>query len=229
METMFDTLLQLPLFQGLGPEDFTTIIEKVKLHFVKHRSGETFIQSGRTCDQLLFLLKGEVSCNTVSPDRKVTFIERIEAPYVFEPQSLFGMSTRYVSSYTASGEVHTVSVSKALVMSELFRYDIFRLNYMNIISNRAQTFYSRLWETIPTETEKKIAHFLLNHTERPYGEKILKVKMEDLATLLDDTRLHVSRALNSLQDSQLATLHRKEIRIPDLKRLTETILGQMGA
>lgn len=224
METMFDTLLQLPLFQGLGPEDFTTIIEKVKLHFVKHRSGETFVQSGQTCDQLLFLLKGEVACNTVSPDGKVVFIEQIEAPYVFEPQSLFGMSTCYVSSYKAHGQVHTVSVSKALVMSELFRYDIFRLNYMNIISNRAQTFYNRLWEPVPTETEKKIVHFLLNHTERLAGEKVLKVKMEDLALALDDTRLHVSRALNNLQAHHLVTLHRKEIRIPDLKRLAETIL-----
>lgn len=225
METMFDTLLQLPLFQGLGPEDFTTIIEKVKLHFVKHRSGETFVQSGQTCDQLLFLLKGEAACNTVSPDGKVVFIEQVEAPYVFEPQSLFGMSTRYVSSYKAHGQVHTVSVSKALVMSELFRYDIFRLNYMNIISNRAQTFYNRLWEPVPTDTEKKIVHFLLNHTERLTGEKVLKVKMEDLALALDDTRLHVSRALNTLQDKQLVTLQRKEIRIPDLKRLVETILG----
>ena len=33
METMFDTLLQLPLFQGLAQEDFTCILEKVKLHF----------------------------------------------------------------------------------------------------------------------------------------------------------------------------------------------------
>ena len=28
METMFDTLLQLPLFQGLCHEDFTNILEK---------------------------------------------------------------------------------------------------------------------------------------------------------------------------------------------------------
>lgn len=225
METMFDTLLQLPLFQGLGAEDFTAIIEKVKLHFAKHRSGETFIQSGRTCDQLLFLIKGKAVCSTVSPDGKVNFIEQIEAPYVFEPQSLFGMCTRYVSSYTAESEVHTVSVSKALVMSELFKYDIFRLNYMNIISNRAQTFYSRLWETVPADTEKKIVHFLLSHTERLSGEKVLKVKMEDLATVLDDTRLHVSRALNDMQERRLVTLHRKEIRIPDMKELVETILA----
>ena len=46
METMFDTLLQLPLFQGLCHEDFTSILDKVKLHFIKHKVGETIIESG---------------------------------------------------------------------------------------------------------------------------------------------------------------------------------------
>ncbi len=56
METMFDTLLQLPLFQGLCHEDFTNILEKVKLHFTRHKPGEPLIKSGEVCDQLLFLL-----------------------------------------------------------------------------------------------------------------------------------------------------------------------------
>ena len=37
---MYDTLLQLPLFQGLAQEDFTCILGKVKLHFTKHKAGE---------------------------------------------------------------------------------------------------------------------------------------------------------------------------------------------
>ena len=40
METMFDTLLQLPLLQGLAREDFTQILAKVKLSFVKYYSGD---------------------------------------------------------------------------------------------------------------------------------------------------------------------------------------------
>ncbi len=35
MNTMFDTLLQLPLFQGLAQEDFTNILGKVKLSFLQ--------------------------------------------------------------------------------------------------------------------------------------------------------------------------------------------------
>ena len=33
---MYDNLLQLPLFQGLNKNDFTSIIEKVRLHFLTY-------------------------------------------------------------------------------------------------------------------------------------------------------------------------------------------------
>jgi CRP-like cAMP-binding protein len=135
---MFDTLLQLPLFQGLAQEDFTNILGKVKLSFTKHKAGEVIVKAGDTCSQLIFVLKGEISSCTSSANTSYSFTEYFQAPYVIEPQSLFGMSTSYVSTYTAQTETHTVSISKAFVMSELFKYDIFRLNYMNIISNRAR-------------------------------------------------------------------------------------------
>ena len=52
---MYDTLLQLPLFQGLAHEDFTNILGKVKLHFTKHKAGETLVKKGTTCGQLIFI------------------------------------------------------------------------------------------------------------------------------------------------------------------------------
>ena len=101
METMFDTLLQLPLFQGLCHEDFTSILDKVKLHFIKNKAGETIIENGSPCKQLRFLLKGKVSIVTTSKENIYTVIEQMEAPYLIEPQSLFGMNTNYASSYIA--------------------------------------------------------------------------------------------------------------------------------
>lgn len=71
METMFDTLLQLPLFQGLCHEDFTNILEKVKLHFTKHKAGDVIVKSGTPCDKLIFLLKGKYPCK---PLRKMDFL-----------------------------------------------------------------------------------------------------------------------------------------------------------
>ncbi|MEY8686974.1 Crp/Fnr family transcriptional regulator [Bacteroides sp. AN502(2024)] len=219
METMFDTLLQLPLFQGLCHEDFTSILDKVKLHFSKYKAGEAIIKRGSPCTQLCFLLKGEVSIVTNSKENIYTVIEQMEAPYLIEPQSLFGMNTHYNSSYIAHTEVHTVSISKAFVLSDLFKYEIFRLNYMNFVSNRAQNLYSRLWEEPTQDLKSKIIRFFLLHCEKMQGEKIFKVKMDDLARYLDDTRLNTSKALNELQDNGLLELRRKEILIPDAQKL----------
>ncbi len=223
---MFDTLLQLPLFQGLRHEDFTNIIEKVRLHFIKHRPGETLVREGDKCDQLLFLIKGEITSATTSYDKTFTITEYIAAPCVIEPDSMFGMNTNYTSSYIAHGEANTVSISKALVMSDLFNYDIFRINYMNYISNHSQTLQSHLWRPQSTEPEHKFVHFLLTHVERPYGKKIVKVKMEDLARILDVTRLKISNTLNNLQEQQLVILRRKEIEVPDLQKLVATVIQQ---
>ena len=43
--------------------------------------------------------------------------------------------------------------------------------------------------------------------------------MEDFATLLNDTRLSVSKVLNELQEMGLLVLRRKEIEIPEISLL----------
>lgn len=64
-------------------------------------------------------------------------------------------------------------------MSELFKYDIFRLNYMNIISNRAQSLSNRLWAENTDNLERRIGNFILTHIERPAGRKTLKIKWKN--------------------------------------------------
>ncbi|KAA6332308.1 hypothetical protein EZS27_019165, partial [termite gut metagenome] len=48
---MYDTLLRLPLFQGICREDLTAIIEKVKLNFLKYEAGKQIVRSGERCDK----------------------------------------------------------------------------------------------------------------------------------------------------------------------------------
>lgn len=221
METMFNTLLQLPLFQGLQQDDFTSILEKVKLHFRKHKPGELLLRHGTPCNQLLFVLRGEVSRQTVHPDGIYAITEYIAVPSLVEPYALFGMRTTYTSTYRATTPVDTVSISKSYLLKELFKYEIFRLNYLNIISNRSQTLFNRLWTPIEGDTpEARILSFICNHLDYPaVGKKIIKIKMEVLARIINETRISVSRTLNALQDEGLVQLRRGEIGIPDISKL----------
>ena len=218
---MYDTLLQLPLFQGLAKNDFTSILDKVKIHFLKRKAGDTVALGGEDCRELVFLLNGSLVSKTSGRDELYTFYEAINAPFLIEPYSLFGWSTKYVSTYTALTACNLVTIEKAYLLSELNNYEIIRLNYLNILSNRAQNLHDRLWTNLPESLHDRIVEFILLHSYVPGGEKRLKIKMDDLAKLLSSTRIRVSKALNEMQDKHWLTLHRGEIRIPDISLLKE--------
>ena len=218
---MYDNLLQLPLFQGMRKEDFTTILERVKFHFISYKPNETIIRQGTRCDQLFFLLNGSILAHTADKEHNYALSEVFKAPYIIEPYSLFGMDTCFKATYQANEEAKLLSIDKSFVYNELNNHEIFRLNYLNILSSRYQAASQRLWNGHIGTLEEKFASFLLNRCQRPDGEKYLQITMEDLGNLINETRINVSRMLNDLQQKGLLQLKRKEIYIPALDKLTE--------
>lgn len=219
--TMYDSLLQLPLFQGLGKNDFTRIIEKVKLHFKDFKQGSIIAEQNTPCEHLIFLLKGEINMQRIDEANSYILSETITVPDVFEPQSIFGMHTRYMATYMAQTDVKAMSIEKNFILKELNKHEIFRLNYLNYLSVYCQTYNNKLWNFHIGSIEQKFLQFFLSRCRRPYGPKHLKITMEVLANLIDETRINVSRLLNELQQKDLVTLKRKGIFIPDLASLTE--------
>ncbi|MEG2573210.1 MAG: Crp/Fnr family transcriptional regulator [Bacteroides sp.] len=221
--TMYDILLQLPLFQGLCEDDLTNILEKVKFHFSKHKVGEKILRAGEVCDKLVFLLKGKVSAERTNSNPLFTCCEYFNAPYLVEPYSLFGMNTEYISSYIAQTDVDLLTVDKSYISSELNNYPIFRINYMNIISNHAQVLDNKLWQIKEMNDYSCVINFILFHCEKPGGRKLLRIKMEHLALILGHTRSTISKVLNKLQAEGLIVLRRKEIEIPKAELLVESL------
>lgn len=221
MNTMYETLLHIPLFQGLGTDEVTNIIGKVKLDFLRYKQGERIIQSGDHCKGLLFLIKGTLVMESKGMDTAFVLREFIDAPMPIEPYSISGVTTQYVASYVAETDVDLIFIDKLFVLTELDKYEVFRLNYRNIICNHAQSLYEKLWQKSCTTLEAKVVDFFLKHCEKKVGRKMLKIKMEDFASMIGETRLSVSRCLNVLEKEGLAILRRGEIEIPNLYLLKE--------
>ena len=222
---MYDNLLLLPLFQGLSKNDFTTILEKVRFHFLTYQEGETFIRQGETCQQLCFLLNGKAVAQTTVEKPDYTLSETIDAPTIIEPQSLYGMQPKYTATYQAQTLVKVLTIDKSYIFTELDKHEIFRLNFLNILSNRAQTANQKLWNAYVGSLNEKLVHFIALRSQNPSGgEKMLKITMEDWANLIDETRINLSRLLNELQNKGLIQLKRKEFLIPDFEKLTNYLI-----
>lgn len=220
MKSMFDTLLELPLFQGISTKSLTKILEKAKLHFERRTAGETIVRSGSRCDGLVFILHGEVEKTTVGMGESAYEVtEYLDAPYLLEPASVFGLTTSYRSTYIAGTDVDTMSVSKVTIADVLMKNEVFRLNYLNTVCRRMQNLENTIWESpLPTSTSI-VCHSILNHFETLTGRKSLFIDINDLASKGNILRINVKQALKGLEKNGLLQIKGRSIEIPDASLL----------
>ena len=217
---MYDTLLSLPLFQGMSQVDFNSLLQKVRLDFVRYEEGSTIISAGERCKSFAFLINGSVESSRSGMDGNLIFMEQVDAPCLIEPYSMFGRAGSYQRTYTALTPCSFLMVDKQYIYTELGKYNICRMNLLNILSGRVQQLDSHMWTMEGMDLRGRITRFIKGLSDIQTGSKKLCVKMNDLATLMDATRLNVSRELNALETEGLISLRRKEIFIPALEKLT---------
>jgi len=216
---MYDTLLSLPLFQGMSQADFNSLLQKIRLDFVRYEQGSVIVSAGERCKSFAFLINGTVESLREGMDGNLSFMEQIEAPYLIEPYSMFGRAGQYQRTYTATGPCSFLMVDKQYIYTELGKYNICRMNLLNILSGRVQQLDSHIWKLEGTTLRGRIIRFIKGLSDIQSGQKRLMIKMNDLATLMDATRLNVSRELNALEAEGLISLRRKEILVPALENL----------
>lgn len=217
--SMFEKLLNLPLFQGLSRNDLTQILEKVKFRFRNLKVGELLQQQGEPCTDMVFLMNGEAYVKTEMKEHGMTFYESCRAPLIIQPERLFGLHPVYSHSFIAKTEISSMEIEKGIVLSDLFNYDIFRLNFFNVLCTRAQQLSALQWQSFPDTLEGRVKHFFLGHSMSPTGEKALRARMKDFADFLSVTRISLSIALNNLSDQGLLQLSRGLVKVPDMERM----------
>lgn len=223
---MYENLLRLPYFQGMSKDDITSILDKVTFEFVKYNSGEIICQLGESCKNFSILVQGKMQVLAKAPDGSYTLTEEIVAPHAIEPYSMFGYNTSYKREYKAQENCTILVIDKKYLFNEFSKHKIFTINYLNLISCKAQKVENSIWEYTPDNIPGRICKFILSRCEQQHGRKIISIKMERLASILCETRLNISKALNEMQEAGLLELHRKEIVIPSLNKLIENINKQ---
>lgn len=215
----YDQLLKFQLFQGLSRSELLQLAGNTKFGFQKLPAGKPVVHEGEQSNGLLLLERGELLITTQSDDRGYSVAEQVHAPWVMQPETVFGASPRYTCSATTLTETHLITLSKDEVLRLLNDFLIFRLNLLNLLSTQAQRRGRRSWQRAPQSLRERIARFLLNHCTYPAGHKEFRILMNRLAQEVGDSRLDVSRVLNQMQSEGLLILRRGRIEVPSLEQL----------
>lgn len=218
---MFDTLMALPLFQGLGREDLTRIVESTRLDFRTLKAGMTFITQGSSCDGLTFVMDGTVCMSTDAADSRWRVEELLAAPLVIGTEVLYGRTRWHLHSYRTEQQVHLLDVDKRTVGALTAYFEVFRLNLLNLLTTGIVKHEQQNWLPPSASLEGRIITFLRRHVMRPAGEKRFHISLPLLGAYLGQDPRYVSKALHRLENRGVVELSRRLIVIPKFEKLVQ--------
>jgi len=222
IKEMYSLLTRVPLLMGINGQELARMEASLDFQVVMiPPSSRPVIAQGELCSNLYILLSGEMSCERVSPDRLYSTLEYLQGPTQIEAENLYGLLCKFNHSYKAHTTCMMISISKHKVSHFMAKSEIFRINYINLLASLAGKLRQQSGPTRENDIRQKVVRFLLQSFSTPDPRKILRIKMNDLASYLDETRLSISQTLNDMNDSGLIQLKRKEIHIPDFQKIIE--------
>ena len=216
---LYDQLLQFPLFQGMSRDDLAQVAGHTKFDFQKHAAQRAIVSDGEPCTHLYFLLSGTLTVETISDDHSYRLVEQLSAPYMIQPEAIFGYHQRYTHTFYAKSPVSLLRLDRQEVVRLLEQFLVFRINLLNLFATTSQRLLRQTWRHHPQSLDERIIRFMARHCIHPAGPKTFYILMAQLAGEVNDSRLDVSRALNRMQAAGLLTLHRGRIEIPQMERL----------
>lgn len=214
---IYDKLLQFPLFQGMSRDDLELVAGHTRFGFSKIVAGKTIVKDGDSCTHLYFLISGTVRVETFSDDHGYRVVEQMQAPYILQPEVLFGYTQRYSHHFTALTETNFITIDKEEVVRLSEDFLVFRLNLLNIFATQTQKLNRQPWRRYPQTRRERVIRFFVQHSVYPAGAKTFYILMNRLAAELNESRLEISRTLNEMQREGLLTLYRGRIEIPLLE------------
>lgn len=212
-------ILELPLFQGLSRSDLPDIFAEVKPVHTPCSRGRIITFEGYLCDRLYFIVEGRVQVMCEADDHSYKLKEYLNGPDVIQPERVFGLTPRFTRVVTAASNCEIMSISKAEVLLLAAKYDIFRLNLLNIISTWAQRMSRYAWKTKPENIRGKLFRFIEERSLRPAGKKHLLTTIIRLSQLIEENRIKVTKELKAMNDEGMITLCRGEIIVPALEKV----------
>ena len=213
------SLLQLPLFLGMGRSELADIEQEFPIGDAHTKRGTILASENEACTALVLVARGTVTLSSRSDDRSYEIIETLQAPLLIQPEHIFGIKQRYTSTFCAQTYCEVIRLEKAMVLRLMELSMTFRLNLMNIIATQSQRNSRRVWHQMSEDIEKRIIRFIKDRCIYPAGQKQLRTKMTVLARELGCSRLEISEALHRLEEKQLLIVRRTIIEIPMLQLL----------
>jgi len=222
MTNIFDTLLHLPLFQGVSHERLRETVEKVPFHFLKFKRGEKIIDRGDPCTHVRLIISGRVRVTYESRKLKFSLSHELTGPEVIAPDYLFGLDTSYPFTVRACEECGTLQVAKNDYMAMLQSDPVFIYNILNYLSRNSQAVKTQIINAEQVSVTERLVMLVSAFTSQRSEHIVLEFRQRDLCRILGARRPALMTTIGELIDAGLiSATSNSVIEINDRKALLD--------
>ena len=149
MASVYDILLELPMFKGIGREHLPALLAKTHLDFKTVSPCSSLGTAGEDCSTVRCVLSGRFEKITKCIDGRLIVREKFTAPATIGLENLFGLDTTLRSDFRSLTECSMMEFPKMQLVSLLTGNEMCLINMLNYLSAAAQR-PSAAWRTKPT-------------------------------------------------------------------------------
>lgn len=224
MSSMFDLLVDLPLFRGVSSDTMKKIAGEVKFHFLKYPEGADVVKAGNTCTHIIFVISGSVRLTTENRNGRIAVSQTLRAPDVIAPDFLFGRATNYPCTAVALEPTGIMQISKADYLKILNSDQVFMFNYLNVISMNAQKSVVGLMSLTSGSLEERIAFWVVALTQ-PSGENVaIECPLRNLCAVWGVQRSTLIDALTRMREHGVESFGPSGVVFSSRKKLLDMLI-----
>jgi len=223
---MYQILLNSPLFRGLTIEELNRLFIQVKHQLRQFRSGEMLAQAGDEVDKAILLMEGRLQGEMVDFAGNSLKIEELDPPQMVAAAFLFGPKSFFPVYLSAKTDGKILVITKMEFTAMLTLESRIMVNYLNIVSGKAQFLSGKINFLSLKTIKEKIAFYLLQRMNST-GVKSISIEQTqtNLAELFGVTRPSLTRTILEMENQGILTWSRDQVEILELKKLNK-ILGR---
>ena len=223
MNSMYQQLMELPLFQGVSTEKITALVEKLPFHFLKFHNGDQIFAAGDQCSHIRFIVSGQVRIETLWSRLRVSMNQTLSAPHVLAAECLFGRRTVYPYTAVAHGSCGILQLLKSDYIKMVSSDKVFLFNILNYLSSGSQRNTASLLATRDGSVPERLAVLMDMLVVNGASDVTLRYKQKDLSALLGTQRTTLIASMDKLASQGLIDYDSNELRVLDIQGLIDLI------
>lgn len=221
---MYTALIMSPLFRGLQAEKLEMLLNGLNFQIKTYPKESIIKLAQEECNALIIIEEGIVRGEMIDISGKILKVEDIAAPNAIASAFLFGMNNRFPVNVIANTACKLIFIPKPEFVRLLQEEETILVNYLNMVSSKAQFLSSRLSILSLKDLKSKLAHFILQQTQN--GRVInftMSQNQTQLADFLGVARPSLARTLKQFVDEGVIELNRSDIKILDMQALKKAL------